>query len=534
MARAQLEDLIKRFNKAKARQEPWLSTWRDGYRYLLPQRDILDNPRPGQVKGDEVFDSTAVNSGQKFAHRLVDALFPPYQDFVKFEPGPGVPATLRPRVLQELQKVQKHFHAAIWRSNFYSSVSESALDLLLGTGVMLEMEGPDNDPLNFESVPLPTAILEAGPRGRHGALFREHKLAVRNIKATWPDIENLPKDWADKENDDPDAEVTVIEATYPDWGLEVWYYDLFSPDLKVYLLDQPRVFADSDPWLIFRWARANNEVYGRGPGLFALADVRTANKVVELILKNASIAISGVYTGVDDGVLNPSTAQFVPGAIIPVARNQGHPQGASLTPLERSGNFDVAQLVLEDLRMAIKGAMMDRTLPPDTGPVRSATEIVERIKELQIDIGPAFGRIMKELIVPLVMRTLKILHKKGVITFPLEIDGNNIAVEIVSPVARQQTMAELEAVVQWLQLLSLLGPEMIYFSAKVEGMGAWMAEKLGVDQTLVRDEKDRAIIQDQIAKAMQNMAQQQPGQAGGLAGPTALAGNAAPPGGPIQ
>ena len=52
---------------------------------------------------------------------------------------------------------------------------------------------------------------------------------------------------------------------------------------------------------------------------------------------------------------------------------------------------------------------MDRSLPPDAGPVRSATEIVERIKELQVDIGPAFGRIMKELVVPLVMRTLQIL-----------------------------------------------------------------------------------------------------------------------------
>src|SRR3546814_6808214 len=60
----------------------------------------------------------------------------------------------------------------------------------------------------------------------------------------------------------------------------------------------------------------------------ALPDIKTANKVVELILKNASIAVTGIWQADDDGVLNPATVRLVPGAIIPKAQGS-----AGLTPL---------------------------------------------------------------------------------------------------------------------------------------------------------------------------------------------------------
>ena len=62
---------------------------------------------------------------------------------------------------------------------------------------------------------------------------------------------------------------------------------------------------------------------GRGPCLYALPDIKTLNKVTELTLKNASISIGGVFTAVDDGVLNPQTISITPGAVIGVSSNGG-------------------------------------------------------------------------------------------------------------------------------------------------------------------------------------------------------------------
>src|SRR3712207_9562090 len=64
--------------------------------------------------------------------------------------------------------------------------------------------------------------------------------------------------------------------------------------------------------------------------------IRTANTVVEMVLKNASIAVTGIWQAEDDGVLNPATVRLVPGSIIPKA-----PGSAGLTPLAAPGNFDI-------------------------------------------------------------------------------------------------------------------------------------------------------------------------------------------------
>ena len=143
------------------------------------------------------------------------------------------------------------------------------------------------------------------------------------------------------------------------------------------------------------------EIYGRGLLLTALPDIKTLNKTKELLLKNATLSVMPVFTAQDDGVLNPHTVKIVPGAIIPVARNGGS-QGESLRPLPRAGDFNVSQLIINDLRMSIKQILLDESLPPDNMSARSATEIVERMKELSQNLGSAFGRLINETMIPIV------------------------------------------------------------------------------------------------------------------------------------
>jgi hypothetical protein len=92
----------------------------------------------------------------------------------------------------------------------------------------------------------------------------------------------------------------------------------------------------------------------------ALPDIRTANKVVELVLKNASIAVTGIWQADDDGVLNPATIRLVPGTIIPKAVGS-----SGLTPLAAPGRFDVSQIVLDDLRARIRHALLADRLGRD-------------------------------------------------------------------------------------------------------------------------------------------------------------------------
>jgi hypothetical protein len=264
------------------------------------------------------------------------------------------------------------------------------------------------------------------------------------------------------------------------------------------------------PWIVSRYAKVAGEIYGRGPLITALPDVKTLNKTLELVLKNASLSIAGVYTAADDGVLNPNTVKIMPGAIIPVARNGG-PQGESLRPLPRAGDFNVSQIVMNDLRMNIKRILLDESLPPDNMSARSATEVAERMKELAQNLGSAFGRLINETMVPLVTKILDVMNERGLIDLPLKVNGLEIRIAPVAPLAMSQAMEEVDKVLQYAQIVQAAGPEAAS-TLKVDEMMDFIAEQLGIPQR-IRTTKTERIIAQQQAMAMAAQAAQQNPQA---------------------
>lgn len=503
------------YAKAEAKQANFRATWRDCYRYAIPMRDTVDSPTPGEEKGLEIYDSTGMISAGKCVNRIQDALFPPFQEFVKLEPGPGLNPANKDQAQKILDGISKTLHQAINQSNFSTAINEFLLDLMVGTGSMLVNKGTADNPFQFVPASPYTIALEQGPWGTVGKIYRCHPdIPADQVEFYWPGPKGakLPKSIADKLTADADLKLRIIEVCYRDHATGDWYYDVILADDggPQSLLGEPWIYKGASPWIVTRWSKAANEDHGRGPIMAALADIRTANKVVELTLANASMSIAGVFTVVDDGVFNPNSAVWAPGAMIPVARNNGHPMGPTMEPLQRSGDFDVANLLMQDQRTAIKQALMDNTLPSDTGPVRSATEILERTKALQVDIGPAFGRIMNELVVPLVNRCLAILQELALIPGDFKVDGNAIKVTVVSPLARMQAMRDVEATVQAVQLAqALAGPEAVVGAIKVEDIPTWLGRKLGMDEALIRDESERLGIQQLMQQMMQRMAAEQ-------------------------
>jgi hypothetical protein len=94
----------------------------------------------------------------------------------------------------------------------------------------------------------------------------------------------------------------------------------------------------------------------------ALPDVKTANKVVELILKNASIAVTGHLARGRRRRAQPGQHQARPG--------QHHPEGGGLGRAHAAAGarrFDVSQLVLDDLRARIRHTLLTDRLGPVAG-----------------------------------------------------------------------------------------------------------------------------------------------------------------------
>lgn len=506
--RLDVEAILKRAEAAQRKKDLFESLYRDAYEFALPQRQLYghyDGNDQGAKKMARVFDSTAINSTQRFANRLQSGIFPPQRKWCRLEPGPDIPLDRKQDAQAILDVYNEKMFTVIKQSNFDIAVGEFLLDLAVGTAGMLVLPGDDVQPLNFIPVPMFLISYEEGANGQVDKIYRRMRMKGEALSQQWRDAKISPV-LQQRIDMKPTDEVDLIEATTYDPERGDWCYHVIEKSTKEEIVYRRM---KSSPWVISRYMKVAGEIYGRGPLLTALPDIKTLNKTLELVLKNASLAISGVYTAADDGVLNPQTVKLVPGAIIPVARNGG-PQGESLRPLPRSGDFNVSQIVIQDLRQNIKKTLLDESLPPDNMSARSATEVVERMKELAQNLGSAFGRLINETMVPLVARILSVMDERGLIDLPLQVNGLEVKVSPVAPLAMAQNMEEINNIMQFMQITAQLGTEG-RFAIKEGDLIDMLADKLGVPSAVRNTAAERAFLieqqqtlaaQDQMTMAM--------------------------------
>lgn len=514
MSKMSVREVLKRSELADARKDLWRSIYEECYEFALPQRNLYsghyEGKTPGQNKRARVFDSTAINSTQRFANRIQSGLFPPYRKWMQLTPGSEIPANKRKQVADALDIYSDKFFEILRQTNFDLAISEMLLDMAVGTGVMLIMPGDEDVPVRFTAVPQYLVAFEEGQHGVVDNLYRKLRVKGEAITTQWKDAK-IPPQLQAKIDRKPEDEVDLLEATIHDYARRTVSYYVIDPKSKEELVY--RVLKKSSPWVVGRYMKVAGEVYGRGPLINALPDIKTLNKVKELLLKNASISVAGVYTAADDGVLNPATIKIAPGAVIPVARNGG-PQGESLRPLRSGGDFNVSQLVINDLVNAIKKMLLDDTLPPDTMSARSATEVAERMKELSQNIGPAYGRLITEVMQPIVRRTMEVLDEMGILDFPLRIDGTEVKVVPTGSLAQAQNMQEVNDVLQFVQVATNVGLG-AQLAIKQDALADYLADRLGVPSYLLNSKEEREQIAAQLAEA----AQAQMGGQGQLPGP---------------
>jgi hypothetical protein len=471
--------LLARYGTARAARSTWEAHWQDCYDVALPQAGGRARiVSPGERRTERVYDGTAPDAVEQLAAGLLAALTPPFSRWFGLAPGVDVPPADADRLAPVLERatgvLQTHFD----RSNLAVELHQCHLDLVVaGTACLLFEEAPPGEAsaFRFAAVPLAQVVMEEGPSGRLDGTFRRSEPTLADLLGRFG-RDALPARAVEGGVRDPDRRFPLTEAALPD-GTAVRYAAVLETDTGPVRLAHVRL--RRSPFVNFRWMKTAGEVYGRSPVMKALPDIRTANKVVELVLKNASIAVTGIWQADDDGVLNPASIRLVPGTIIPKAVGS-----AGLTPLAAPGRFDVSQLVLDDLRARIRNALLVDRLGPVAGPRMTATEVAERAAETARLLGATFGRLQGELLVPLVLRGLAILARRGEVP-ELMVDGRLVDLQWHAPLARAQAQRDVRAVLGWLDGVAALGPD---GQAVVDAAAAarWLGRALGVPPSLVR------------------------------------------------
>lgn len=487
-----------RRNTAQRERDTFQPLLDEAYQYAIPFRKGTQKTGKAEKRVDQVFDHTAIDSAFRFAGKIQQDLWPPGQENFILEPGPIIrDKKEREALAPELEGItnvcQAFFDDGDWDTAFH----ETALELSAGTGAMLlnPSEDPNGlwDPI---SVPIEELLLERGVNNKISGIFWDRKMTYRELGDTWPDGsfgEALKKLIEDKAGEEVDVKVdSIFEPKKRIWRQIVWC----KKQTAIIFERQSRTC----PWLTPRYFRVPGETYGRGPVMLAMPTIKTLNTAARLQLQAAAIAMLGIYTAVDDGVFNPDLAPLNPGAFWKVSRN-----GGSLGPSVNrfpDPRLDLSNLVLNDMRLSVKATMMDQSLPPDGAAVRSATEIMERVKRLASDHLGAFGRLVKEIVIPAVQRSIEIAYNKGLIETDIPIDQLLVRVRVKSPLAIAREAQRVETIINWLQMViaiagSLQSPQMTGQVAKVIPALTDIGRLLGVPSEYIMTDKEREELQQE-------------------------------------
>jgi hypothetical protein len=494
-----LEAVWSRYQRAKERRRSWESLWRECYIYALPQRGagFGSEFRPGANPVERLFDGTALDGVDQLAASLLAELTPPWSQWFGLIPGRDVGPLERGAVAEVLDRATQTTQAHFDRSNFAVEIHQCFLDLVtVGSATLLFEEAPLGglSAFRLSAVPMSEIFFEAGPDGQIDGHFRERSLPLDLLQARFPGAEL--KVAAANCAGAPERTVTVVEAVLPRDGGFAYLALLVDDASRPTLLAVGRF--ENSPFISFRWVKGAGEIYGRSPVMTALPDIKTVNKVVELILKNASIAVTGIWLADDDGVLNPANIRLVPGSIIPKAVGS-----SGLTPLQAPGRFDVSNLVLDDLRARIRHTLLVDRLGPAGGPRMTATEVVERASETTRLLGATYGRLQAELLTPLLIRAVAILSRRGE-TPDLALDGRTVDLQYKSPLARTQARQDVRETLLWLEATAQMGPEA---TAVVDQpvTARWLGDRLGVPGHLMRDLEAPALLADATLAALEGV-----------------------------
>lgn len=499
-----LQQFLKRQKKAQGIAYLWSALLEACYYYAVPQRNRFWRPKQqqGEIKATRIYDTTAVEATKTFVSKLHDAMTPPgvqwgylmlddnwtTADVSEIEEAQGA-------LDEYMRKLFNYIHS----SNFDVVINECYFDLAIGTSCLIVNQNNDEHPLMFTSVPMDILAIEEAMTGRVESWYRTWQdIKINEVTQRWPKAIITQQMELDMLND-RDA---IIPKTYegvmykPEMGKNCYCY-MVTTDMDILFCE----YLESNPGIVWRFQKTNNETWGRGPVVDALPSIISLQEMARVELASANLNTFRPYMGFSDSVFNPHTFKLEPFTIIPIA-----PIGTGgqlpLVPLPESANPQFAQLTINDLRYQIKQLLFSDQLQSASNQQsvqpQTATELMVNQQQLAQRIGPLFSRLQQEFLWPLIKRVSYILDKMGLLKMP-KIDGKLVQFKYKSPLALAKGQAEIGRLTQYVQLLQgMWGPEraMMYVNPEV---APWViAEQMQVDRRYLN-------TPDGVKKAAQTM-----------------------------
>jgi hypothetical protein len=508
---AQINPLVSRLNTRyqtlKTQRSNWEQHWQQLADYMLPRKaDIVKKRTQGDKRTDLIYDGTAIHAVELLSSSLHGMLTSPST--------PWFSMRYRDPELQQndaanewLETCIDQMYQAFHRSNFQQEIHELYYDLVVfGTGALyVESE---EDGLRFACRHIAEICISEDPSGRVDTIYRTFKLSARAIAMQFGE-ENVPARVTKDLKDNPYAEHELVHAVYPRDGKPGSVAERKPIASVYYLKDGLHLLRESGfdefPFMVPRFVKDSVSQYGRSPAMTALPDVKMLNKMSETTIKAAQKQIDPPLMAPDDGFTLP--IRTTPGSL------NFYRSGTRdrLEPLQIAANNPLGLNMEEQRRNAIRQAFYVDQLLIGQGPTMTATEVLQRNEEKMRLLGPVLGRLQAELLQPLISRSFALLLRAGLLpAAPEELQGQDIDIEYVSPLAKAQKQTDLQSMLRGFEIMmqmSEIAPVMDYLDD--DKLVQYLVEVTGMPARVIRSQTEVAVMREERAAAQQEQMQMQ-------------------------
>lgn len=434
-------DIIKRQSELESDRQTVEDKWQQIATYVVPHRGEFYRDQNSENQVDwanaELFDSEAVRSCGMLASSIHGALTNPSVRWfdLRFRDDAMNKNT---EAAAWLNNAANTMYFAIQDSNFNLEIGETYTDICsFGSSFpSLEQEGNNEETsLVFSTIPLNQCFFEEDHKGNVCGFYRKLEWTVAQIESKFGEI---PESLRDKNSTDKVPLVFAIykrkEGEYNEAESNVaprkrkygYKYVVCSCKEEV---GQEGGFYEMPVW-VARWRKAADSKWGYSPSMIAMPDIRTVNKLVELILAAGEKVVDPPLLTTQRGLM--SDLDLTPGGLTVVRDVQ------QVMPFESRARFDVSELQREKLQASIREAYHVDELQLKNSPAMTATEVQVRYELMQRMLGPTVGRLQSDVLSPMLERVFNILYREGLLPpMPEGVDGS-VDIQYTGPLARAQ------------------------------------------------------------------------------------------------
>jgi hypothetical protein len=528
MAKTDLsKSLLSRFDRLQGQRQNWETHWQEVADYMQPRKaDVTKTRARGDKRNELIFDSSPIQALELLAASLHGMLTNPSTPWfaLRFKED-GMENEDEAKIW--LESATEVMYTAFNRSNFQQEIFELYHDLItFGTAAMF-IEEDDEDLIKFSTRHINEVFIAENDKGRVDTIYRRFKISARAAIQKFGD--NVSSDIQGIAKKDPYGEVEILHAVYPRSDFNPKKKDKVNmPFESVYVEfkngNELSVSGFKEfPFVVPRYLKSSNEIYGRSPAMNALPDVKMLNEMSKTTIKAAQKQVDPPLLVPDDGFLLP--VRTVPGGL------NFYRSGTRdrIEPLNIGANNPLGLNMEEQRRDAIRSVFYVNQLMMQSGPQMTATEVIQRNEEKMRLLGPVLGRLQSELLKPLIDRVFNILLRNNMLPqAPEFLSGRDVEIEYVSPLAKAQKSSELQSIMRAIEILgSLANVAPVFDYINFDNLVEHLAGIVGVPQKILKSRSqvssERQQAQQKQAEQQQMQQMQQLAQAGGDIAPLAKA-----------